>query len=122
MGDQYSHSGDTTCFLLMDKPDWHMRADKWPPQQDFNAPRWYPMPCTTQVAEPNPEPPLSMTEAWQRWLDERTLMTADQRAAEDARNYQRLVNLEAAAKLAVAIDADEAEAIKQEIEQWQKLD
>ena len=66
MSDQYSHGGDTTCFLLMDKPDWHMRADKWPPQQDFSNPRWYPMPCTTAVKEPNPEPPLSMVEAWER--------------------------------------------------------
>ena len=122
MGDQYSHSGDTACFLLMDKPDWHVKQNVWPPQQDFNSPRWYPMPCRSQVGEPNPEPPLSMVEAWERWLNERTLMTADQRAAEDSRNYQRLINLEAAAVLAVAIGVDEAEAIREEIEQWQKLD
>lgn len=122
MSDQYSHSGDTTCFLLMDKPDWHMRQNAWPPQQDFNAPRWYPIPCATQVTEPNPEPPLSMAEAWQRWLDDQTLQTADQRAAEGARNYQRLVNLETGAKLALAIGVDEVEAITREIEQWQKLD
>lgn len=122
MSDQYSQSGDTACFRLMDKPDWHMRQNVWPPQQDFNAPRWYPMPCTSQVKEPNPEPPLSMVEAWARWHDERTMMTADERAAEGARNYQRLVNLEAAAVLAVAIGVDEAEAITREIEQWQKLD
>lgn len=122
MGDRYSHSGDTACFLLMDKHDWHMRADKWPPQQDFNNPRWYPVPCASQVKEPNPEPPLSMVEAWERWHNARTMMTADERAAESARNRQRLVNLEAAATLAVAITDDEAEAIREEIEQWQKLD
>ena len=122
MSDQYSHGGDTACFLLMDKPDFHMCENVWPPQQDFNAPRWYPIPATTAVKEPNPEPPLSMAEAWQRWLDDQTLQTADERAAEGARNYQRLLNLEAGAKLSLAIGTDEAEAIREEIETWQKLD
>lgn len=120
MSDEYCRSTADHIFLLMEQPDLEMVPDTWPPRQS-DRPRWY----LAGHGERRPDdeaPALSMAEAWQRHHDAQTLMTADQRAAEDARNYERLINLEAAAKLAVAIDVDEAEAIREEIERWQKLD
>lgn len=120
MSDEYCMSTADRIFLLMDQPDLEMVPDSWPPKQS-DRPRWY----LAGHGERRPEdeaPALSMAEAWRRHHDAQTLLTADQRAAEDARNYQRLLDLEAAAVLAVAITIDEAQAITLEIEQWQRMD
>ena len=116
MGDQYSHSGDTTCFLLMDKPDWHMRQNAWPPQQDFNNPRWYPMPCRSQVGEPNPEPPLSMVEAWERHNG----YTAEEADRRHKIAMQRLRAIEAGAVLSRQFLESDVKAMIERMRKCQK--
>ena len=61
-----------------------------------------------------------MVDVWEDWQQERTLMTREQREVKAAADRQRLANLEAAPKLALAITEDELQAIVEEIERCQR--
>lgn len=63
---------------------------------------------------------LSMADAHEVQMFERTLQTAEQREAASRRGYQRLLNLEAAVALAAGITQDEVEAFLREVEACQQ--
>ena len=61
-----------------------------------------------------------MVDVWEDDMREKTLMTREQRDAEAAAGYQRLVNLEAAPKLAARITSEELKEIVEVIESCQQ--
>jgi hypothetical protein len=63
---------------------------------------------------------LSMAEAHEAQMFERTLQTAEQREAASRQGYQRLLNLEAATALVASITMDEVEAFLREVEACQQ--
>ena len=109
-------------FIAANYPDYYGRPDTWPQQSDTERPHVRYAEHRCWMPGDSEEPPVSQVEAWRLWQDYETMMTMEQRAAESAAAMVRLRAMEAAVVLAAAITDDEAQAITEEIERWQRQD